>query len=132
LNGTNGAPGVDARGGVVTVATRTWRDKRSGTWSVLPGRSGMVKSLGSVAVGSVEGMAVRPRACGRPRREAQPRGGDREVLTVMCTTVPPGTAQAHARTTRCVGERIPVITPRGPAGLGVERSAPLVENPENW
>ena len=57
MNGTNGRPGVDVRGGVVTVATRTVADKREwdmvGSFRVVPGwRKGRFSVC---AVGSVEG-----------------------------------------------------------------------------
>ena len=78
--GTNGRPGVDVRGGVVTVATRTVADKR--VWDMV-GPSGSFRDgekVGSACVLSGRWrVAVRPLRAGRPRREALPCGVDGDL-----------------------------------------------------
>ena len=107
-----------------------WRTSGSGTWSGPSGsfRDGE-KVAGSVAAGSVKGWRCGRRAGGSAVRLCPAVVSVRCVM-VMCTTAPPGTAQDHARTTRCVGGGVRSSRPAAPAGLGVDGRHPSSKIPK--
>jgi len=121
LYGTNGRPGVDVRGGVVTVATRTVADKRE--WD-------MVGSFRSFRDGEKPGQRCcrvgEGAACARGARGGRAVRPCPAVLMVLCTTVPPDRSGPRPDHSSAFGSGVgrhaprPDVPRRGRSALPVE------------